>query len=125
MNGFLIASGLTAAFVTFGHFVFGIRWYLQPMLNAGFPDIPKKVMHAVFHYVTVFLILSTLALLAAGAGYLSNPGLLVRFIALNYFLFGCWQLFLIFTSGIPGAVYRMFQWVLFLVIAVCAWAGVW
>lgn len=125
MNLLLMISGGIAAFVTIGHFVFGIRWYLQPMLNAEFEAIPKRVMQAVFHYVSVYLILSTLALLGAGMGWLpgASAGHLVRFIALNYFFFAIWQIVLAATSGIPGALLKMFQWSAFLPIAILAWLG--
>ncbi|GAB4342390.1 MAG: hypothetical protein Kow0037_29760 [Calditrichia bacterium] len=124
MNILLLISGAIAAFVIIGHFIFGIRWYLQPMLDAEFEAIPKRVMHAVFHYVSVFLILSTLALLGAALGLLPGASsLLVKFIGLNYFLFAIWQILLAATSGIPGALIKMFQWSAFLPIAVLAWLG--
>ena len=90
-----------------------------------FDDVPKKVMHSVFHYVSVFQIMSTLALLAVGLGLVTagQPSLLVRFIALNYILFAVAQIALAATSGIEQAVFKMFQWVFFVVIAVLAWLG--
>jgi hypothetical protein len=125
MNWFVIGSGLVALFTTTGHFLIGSKQYLFPMLNASFDLVPKKVMHSVFHYVSVFQILSTLALLTIGFGIVSDspPSLLVRFIALNYACFCVWQIVIALNSGIEKGVLKMFQWVFFVVIALLAWFG--
>ena len=68
MNWLVLISGLVAGFCTIGHFAIGSKQYLQPMLQATFDDVPKKVMHCVFHYVSVYLVLSTIFLLAVGLG---------------------------------------------------------
>jgi len=103
----------------------GTKMYLKPMLSASFDLVPKKVMHSVFHYVSVFLILSTLALLLLGFGVItdSQPSLLVRFIALNYALFAIWQIAIAATSEIPKGIFKLFQWTFFIIIAVLAWIG--
>lgn len=103
----------------------GSKEYLNPMLAASFDPVPKKVMHSVFHYVSVFLILSTLALLALGFGIIADnqPSLLVHFIALNYAFFAAWQIVIAATSQIPKGIFKIFQWVLFVIIAVLAWLG--
>jgi hypothetical protein len=125
MNWLVLIAGLASAFTTIGHFVIGTKQYLAPMLAASFDDVPKKVMHSVFHYVSVFQIMSTLALLAVGLGLVTagQPSLLVRFVALNYVLFAVAQIVLAATSGIDRAVLKMFQWVFFVVIAALAWLG--
>lgn len=125
MNWFVLISGLFAAFVVIGHFVVGGKEYLKPMLDASFDEIPKKVMHCVFHYVSAYLILSALALLMIGFGIGSkgDTTLLTRFIALNYAVFAVWQIILALSSNIPNGVFKMFQWILFALIAVFAWIG--
>jgi hypothetical protein len=125
MNWFLILAGIFSVFTVIGHFTMGSKLYLQPMLAAEFDAVPKKVMHSVFHYVSVYLILSALALLAAGFGLLSVDSsiVLVRFIALNYGLFAGWQILIAATSGIEKGVFKLFQWVFFIMIAVFAWLG--
>ncbi len=125
MNWFFISAGLLCAFTTIGHFLMGTKMYLKPMLSASFDLVPKKVMHSVFHYVSVFLILSTLALLLLGFGVItdSQPSLLVRFIALNYALFAIWQIAIAATSEIPKGIFKLFQWTFFIIIAVLAWIG--
>jgi hypothetical protein len=109
MNWLVLISGLVAAFCTVGHFAIGSKQYLQPMLQASFDDVAKKVMHCVFHYVSVYLVLSTAFLIAVGFGYKFN-------IAVT-------QLIIAATSKIPNAVFKMFQWIIFVVIAVFAWLG--
>ncbi len=68
MNWLLLISGLFGAITTIGHFTMGRKEYLIPMLEASFEEVPKKVMHCVFHYVSAYLILSTIVLLALGFG---------------------------------------------------------
>ncbi len=125
MNWLVLISGLVAGFCTVGHFAIGSKQYLQPMLQASFDEVPKKVMHCVFHYVSVYLVLSTLFLLAVGLGYNfnSDTSLLVKFIAVHFALFAVSQLIIAATSKISNAVIKMFQWIIFAVIAVTAWIG--
>ena len=125
MNWLIVSAGLVSAFTTIGHFVIGSKEYLTPMLAAPFDPVPKKVMHSVFHYVSVFLILSALALLAIGFEFVTDdqPSLLVRFIALNYAFFAVWQIVIAVTCEIERALFKLFQWVFFIIIAVLAWIG--
>ena len=125
MNWPVLIAGVGAVFITLGHFVVGSRLYLKPMLQAEFDGLPKKVNHCVFHYVSVYLVLSAIFLLLAGAGYTgqSDTSWLVKFIALNYGLFALMQIIIAATSGIPGAIFKMFQWTLFIFVAVFAWVG--
>ena len=125
MNISVFIAGLVAAFTMIGHFTIGSRLYLRPMLNASFDAIPKKVMHCVFHYVSVFQVLSTMALVAVGIGgiFRCDTRALIQFISLNYAMFAVVQLILALSSAIKDSVFKMFQWILFLIIAVCAWLG--
>lgn len=126
MNWFLIAAGMIASFVIVGHFMVGIKMYLDPMLKASFDPVAKKVMHAVFHYVSVYLIFSAVALLLVGMGYFSTESSksLMQFIGLNYGFFAVWLIFLAATSGIEKGVLKMFQWIFFTAIATLVWLGV-
>ena len=125
MNWLVFVAGLVGAFMVFGHFTIGSKQYLQPMLDSKFDPIPKKVMHCVFHYISAYLILSTLGLLGVGLGIGNGEGttLLIKFISLNYLAFGIWQIVLVAMSGIQGGIAKIFQWVLFLIIAVLSWLG--
>jgi len=126
MDWLLLVSGVLAGFTTVGHFLVGSRNFLHPMLQASFDEISKKVMHCVFHYISVYLILSTVVLLLLGFGI--DCGMdaifLVKFIAVQYLLFAVTQLVIAFTSQIDRAVFKLFQWTFFVLIAVFAWLGV-
>ena len=125
MNWPIFIAGVGAVFITVGHFTAGSKLYLQPMLQASFDDLPKKVNHCVFHYVSVYLVLSAIYLLLIGTGYHSGAdnAWLVKFIALNYGLFALVQVVVAATSGIQNAIFKMFQWLLFIFVAVFAWVG--
>jgi hypothetical protein len=125
MNGLIIGAGVIAGMTTAGHFAVGSKQFLAPMLESQFEQVPKKVMHCVFHYVSAFLLFSTLALLLAGFEIDLGGGntALVRFIGLNYLAFAIWQLAIATASGIPRGIFKLFQWVFFLAIAVLAFAG--
>ncbi|MFC1607548.1 hypothetical protein ACFL47_06210 [Candidatus Latescibacterota bacterium] len=125
MNWFVIIAGLAGAFTTAGHFAVGSKDFLRPMLEAQFDPVPKKVMHCVFHYISAYLILSTIALLGTGFGVIAGDGttLLVRFIAINYAVFAVWQIVLAATSEIDKGIFKLFQWVFFTIIAVMSWLG--
>lgn len=126
MNWLLFISGLFALLAVIDHFVMSEKSFLKPMLNASFDDIPKKVMYSVFHFISIFLVLSAAVLLALGLGYKCNGdfSLLVRFIAINYLLFAISQIIIALTSKIDKAIFKLFQWAFFILIAVFAWIGV-
>ena len=121
----IFISGLAAGFVNAGHFTVGSKDFLKPMLQAEFDDIPKKVMHCVFHYVSVYVVLSFIVLIAVGLGFSFGAAdkLLVKFIAVNYFFFAITQIVIAATSNIPKGVIKLFQWILFMIIAILAWIG--
>ena len=126
MNWMLIVSGFLAAFCTVGHFIMGGPRFLRPMLDADFDAVPKKVMHAVFHYISVDFILSTLVLLAAGFGLIRGYDLVpaVFVVTLHFLLYTVVQLIIAFGSGIQKAPFKMFQWILFLLTGAFGLIGV-
>ena len=121
----ILIAGLAAGFVNLGHFTVGSKEFLKPMLQADFDEVPKKVMHCVFHYVSVYVVLSFIVLMAIGLGFSFGAAdtLLVKFIAINYFLFAITQIVIAATSEIPNGVIKLFQWIFFLAIAIFAWLG--
>ena len=125
MNWMILISGLAAGFVNLGHFTVGSKDFLKPMLQADFDDIPKKVMHCVFHYVSVYVVLSFIVLIAIGLGFSFGAAdmLLVKFIAINYFLFAVTQIVIATASSIPKGAIKLFQWIFFMIIAIFAWIG--
>jgi hypothetical protein len=125
MNWMILISGLAAGFVNLGHFTIGSKNFLKPMLQTDFDDVPKKVMHCVFHYVSVYLILSFIVLMAIGLGFSFGTAdkLLVKFISINYFFFAITQIVIAAASNIPKGVIKLFQWIFFLIIVIFAWIG--
>ena len=125
MNWMILISGLAARFVNVGHFTVGSKDFLKPMLQADFDDVPKKVMHCVFHYISVYLVLSFIVLIAIGLGFSfgTADALLVKFIAVNYFFFAITQIVIAATSNIPNGVIKLFQWIFFIGVAIFAWIG--
>ncbi len=125
MNWLLFISGLAAAFCTIGHFAIGSKQFLKPMLKAPFDEVPKKVMHCVFHYISAYLVFSSIFLLALGLGFTfkGDGALLVKFIALNYAVFAVTQIIITLTSQIQNGIFKLFQWTFFVVIAAFTWLG--
>jgi len=126
MNWPILIAGIGAVFITVGHFTAGSKMYLKPMLQASFDDVAKKVNHCVFHYVSVYLVVSAVFLLLIGTGYSNQADIswLVKLIAINYGLFAVVQIVIAATSGIQNAIFKMFQWTLFVFVAVFAWIGI-
>jgi NADH:ubiquinone oxidoreductase subunit K len=126
MNWPIFIAGVGAGFITLGHFAVGSKQYLKPMLQASFDEVPKKINHCVFHYISVYLVLSTIFLLLTGIGYISpaDHSWLVKFISINYGFFAVVQIVIAATSGIQNAIFKMFQWMLFAFVAAFAWVGV-
>ncbi|GIU07781.1 MULTISPECIES: hypothetical protein [unclassified Shewanella] len=119
MNIYLLIAGLLAALTAIGHFSYGRRHFLLPMKAADFDPVAKAVMHCVFHYVSVFLLLSSLILFCCAFEAISTMqsfGILL-FIALNFGLFAIWQLYISFMSDIESPFKRLFQWVFFVLVA--------
>ncbi|MBT7788345.1 MAG: hypothetical protein HN757_05645 [Calditrichaeota bacterium] len=125
MKLMILIAGFAAGFTTIGHFFIGTKQFLSPMLESEFDQVPKKVMHCVFHYVSVFLIASTAVLLLDGFGVDlgGDTILLVRFISVNYAAFAIWQILIAATSSIPNGLFKLFQWIFFVIISVCAMLG--
>ena len=125
MDWYIIIAGIIAAMTTIGHFVVGSKEFLRPMLEASFDQVSKKVMHCVFHYVSTFLILSSVTLLLIGSGILSGAGTeaVINFIGLNYVIFAIWQIVIAITSGIQNGIFKLFQWIFFVLIALFSFMG--
>ena len=125
MDWYIIIAGLIASATTVGHFAVGSKQFLKPMLGASFDPIPKKVMHCVFHYVSTYLILSAVTLLLIGLNIWSGTGseAVTIFIAANYAVFAIWQLVLAIASDIPNGIFKLFQWIFFVLIALFSFLG--
>ena len=120
MNMVIFIAGLLALFVVVGHFFFGIKWYLIPMLHSDTEAIPKATLQSVFHYISVFLVLSAIVLISMGIKKLSLEGntLLIKFIGCNFLLFAFVQIIYSIKNRIEKPLITMFQWILFVPIGI-------
>ncbi|MFD9303448.1 hypothetical protein ACFWCB_12495 [Streptomyces sp. NPDC060048] len=124
MNGWLLAAGITALGVAAVHIAAGHRDVVRPLLSCGLADEPKRVLHAVWHMVSVDLVLSGLALL-----YLSLPdrtpgtGLVAWFVAAHFTAYAAAFLVVTLSVGWSRPLLRLPQWILLLPVAVLAAAG--
>ena len=126
MNYFIFVSALLALSALIGHFTMGRTSYLLPVLKSEIDIVPKKVMLSLFHYMSVFMVLSTIILFAGSHhscplyDYVHH---MIRFIGIVYAFFALTQFIIALTSGIPGGVFKLFQWVFWALIAACAIIG--
>lgn len=126
MNYSIFVSALIALVAIIGHFSMGRKEYLLPVLNSDIDIVPKKVMQSLFHYMSVFMVLSTIILFAGSHelcpmyDYVHN---MIRFIGIVYAFFAVAQFIIALSSGIPGGVFKMFQWVFWILIAAFAILG--
>jgi hypothetical protein len=128
MNYFLWIAAAVAAFMVTGHSTIGRKQFFLPMLAADFDATSKRVMTFVWHMSTASLVLAAGALIvaaahASGDGAAATHYSLVVFVAALYFVYGVVHLTIVSTSGLPGAIYKQFQWLLFFAVGVSAWVG--
>ncbi|NIN00846.1 MAG: hypothetical protein GTO24_23015 [candidate division Zixibacteria bacterium] len=53
----------------------------------------------------------------------AGAGPLIGFIAINYAAFAVVQVIIAVTSKIENAMFKLFQWIFWVIIAVFAWLG--
>ncbi|MEV6393460.1 hypothetical protein AB0M39_01510 [Streptomyces sp. NPDC051907] len=124
MNGWLLAGGITAFGVSAVHIVAGRRDVVRPLLSCGLADEPKRVFHAVWHMVTVDLVLSAAALLyLALAEDTSATSLVAWFVAAHFVAYTVVFLVVTLSVGWPKPLLRLPQWILLLPVAVLTAAG--
>lgn len=124
MNGWLLAAGITALGVAAVHIVAGHRDVVRPLLSCGLGDEPKRVLHAVWHMVSIDLVLSGLALLHLSlTDSTSGTGLVAWFVAAHFIAYAAAFLIVTLSVGWPRPLLRLPQWILLLPVAALAAAG--
>ncbi|MFJ7154514.1 hypothetical protein ACIQUQ_06215 [Streptomyces sp. NPDC101118] len=124
MNGWLLAAGITAFAVAAVHIVAGHRDVVRPLLSCGLADEPKRVLHAVWHMVSVDLVLSAAALVClAAADDASATGPMAWFVAAHFVAYAVAFLVVSLSVGWPKPLLRLPQWILLLPVAVLTAAG--
>lgn len=126
MNYFFIAASFMGLMTFIGHFSYGRQQYLTPVTESDLDPLVKGEVQCIFHFISVFIVLSTLVLAACGVNIVSNmQGFgLVLFVALNFGMFAIWQLFFAFNSEIQSPYRHLFQWVPFAGIAILSLMGI-
>ena len=127
MNIYFLIAGIISAFACIGHFTIGRRDFLIPILKSDAEEIPKKVMHSLFHYMSVFQIISTVVFLRAAFDsccLFENANDAILIIAINYTGFAISQFLIAVTSKVPKGISKMFQWVFWAVIALLSFLGI-
>ncbi|GGW84497.1 hypothetical protein [Streptomyces galilaeus] len=124
MNGWLLAAGITALGVAAVHIVGGHRDVVRPLLSCGLADEPKRVLHAVWHMVSIDLVLSGFALLYLSLeDGMSDTGLVAWFVAAHFIAYAAAFLVVTLSVGWPRPLLRLPQWILLLPVAALAAAG--
>ena len=127
MNIYILISSIISLLAVIGHFAIGRRIYMKPVLDSEIDPIPKKVMQSVFHYMSFFQVFSTLVLFMTSLNscmLFNSSHMVVRFIGITYLGFALAQLIVAITSGIPGGIFKIFQWVFWLLVGIFALIGV-
>jgi uncharacterized membrane protein len=114
-------AGILAGLATLGHFTAGTKMYLKPFLATDLDAVPKNVILSVFHYVSVYQIFSSMVLIMVGINFencVYDPTMLLNFIGINYAFFAGVQIIIGLSSSVKGGLFKMFQWIFWVLIAV-------
>jgi len=121
MNYLLLTSGIVATLATIGHFTIGNKDFLKPVINSKVDEIPKNVMQSLFHYMSVYMVLTSVILLAFSTGnqlIFENPTDIVKVIGFVYAGYAIVQFIIALSSKVDKGVFKMFQRVFWTLIAV-------
>ncbi|MGQ1785165.1 MULTISPECIES: hypothetical protein [unclassified Saccharicrinis] len=126
MNYLLLGAGIISLSAVAGHFAMGGKEYLKPIMNSNAGPIPRYVMKSLFHYLSVFQVLATLLLFLAAIDFncrLFELNSVARLLGVMYVGFGISQIVVAANSSVKGGVFKMFQWIFWLLIGVLAILG--
>lgn len=122
MNYFLLSSGIISLLGCVGHFTLGYNDYIRPVLQSDIDVIPKKIVLCIYHYMSVFMVITTILLLSfAFNQYLifENVTDAVKVLVISYVGFAVAG-FLISTKV---GIFKLFQWIFWMLIAVLSFLG--
>ncbi len=123
MNAWLICAGSLAAVVAAIHLILGHVDPVQPLLRSALADIPKRTMHAVWHLVSVDLVLAAVVLLYLGIDQPAGGGLVAAVLAAHFAAYAAVFLVLTLQLDQPRSALALPQWLLLLPIAVLSGIG--
>ncbi|WP_067833819.1 hypothetical protein [Nocardia lijiangensis] len=123
MNVWLMAAGVAAAAVAAVHVVAGHVDPVRPLLDSALPDVPKRTLHVVWHWVSVDLVLAALTLIVLAAAEPVGTELVALLTAIHFAAYTV--VFVVIAAVLPGPwrLLRLPQWMLLAPIAVLSLAG--
>ncbi len=126
MNYFTLIAGIIALGAVIGHFAMGAKMYLKPVMESAIDEIPKRVMQSLFHYMSVFMIITTFFLLWSSFGMcmlFEHTNEVALFIGIIYGGFAIAQFIIALFSSVKMGLFKMFQWVFWAAISVLSILG--
>ena len=127
MNYYILIAGVLSLFATIGHFAIGTKDFLRPVMASEVDEIPKKVMESLFHYMSVYMILTSVVLISISLGYslgFDHPADVVQLIGTIYACFAVSQFYIALSSSIKMGVFKLFQWIFWALIAIFSFSGI-
>lgn len=123
MNKPLLTASLATAFTAVVHLFAGGTDVAAPLLASSLADEPRLTLYAVWHLVSVTLVLSAAALYVCALPHHAAVGrYLALFISVLWLSFGMVFLVVAFTQPGEGLFLKMPQWILFLPVGLL---GLW
>jgi hypothetical protein len=122
MNYFLLSSGIISLLGCAGHFTLGYNDYIRPVLQSDIDAIPKKIVLCIYHYMSVFMVLTTILLLSFAFNQnliFTNAADAVKVIVISYAGFAVAG----FLISLKVGIFKLFQWIFWLLIALFSFLG--
>lgn len=123
MNAWLLSAGSVAAVVAAIHLILGHVDPVQPLMRSALADIPKRTLHAVWHLVSVDLVLGASALFYLGIAHPAGGGLVAGVLAAHFAAYAAVFLVLALRLDQPRRGLALPQWLLLLPIAALSAIG--
>ena len=96
-------------------------------MNSDIDEIPKNVMQSLFHYMSVFMVLTSVILLSIAIDenlIFENARDVVKMIGFTYAVYAIIQFIIASTSSIKMGVIKLFQWIFWTLISTFSLMGV-
>ncbi len=124
MNYWWLVSGGIGLITAFIHLISGQSGIIKPFLPCDLAAMPKAVLHACWHMVTVVLFASAIALLYLGVTPISGSNALALFIGGQFVAYAIVFLVFSFRGNWSNRLFKLSQWTLLLPIGVLAIVGI-
>ncbi|MCP4567193.1 MAG: hypothetical protein GY841_06410 [FCB group bacterium] len=124
MNYWWLVSGGIGLITAFIHLISGQSGVIKPFLLCDLAAMPRAVLHACWHMITVILFASAIALLYLGVNPISSgSNVLALFIGGQFVAYAIVFLVFSFIGNWSRKLMRLPQWTLLLPIGVLAIVG--